>query len=164
MNNQVLGCRSLFKYNNCSTSVQLGNSMYVLCVTTSLGTGCVTVSMLAFDGPSQRSAYTSNLPTCPFDKQAPKKLKLVSCLFRDGPSKRWARRFPPTSATRRGTRTASASSPTRRHPEWRRIYNPHLGLINAPPPYFCFSSKRPFSLLIYYQKGQKYTNFWPRPD
>ena len=42
------------------------------------------------------------------------------------------------------------------------IYNRHLGLINAPP-YLCFSSKRPFSLLIYYQKGQTYTQFWPRP-
>ena len=37
------------------------------------------------------------------------------------------------------------------------IYNPHLGLINTSPPYLCFSSKRPFSLFIYYQKGQKYT-------
>ena len=41
------------------------------------------------------------------------------------------------------------------------IYNLHLGLINAPP-YFVFSSKRPFSLFIYYQTGQKYTNLWPR--
>ena len=42
------------------------------------------------------------------------------------------------------------------------IYNRHLGLINAPPPYLLFSSKRPFSLLIYYQKGQTYTKLWPR--
>ena len=33
--------------------------------------------------------------------------------------------------------------------------NPHLGLIHAP--YFLFPSKRPFSLFIYYPKGQKYT-------
>ena len=38
-------------------------------------------------------------------------------------------------------------------------YNPHLGLINAPPPYCLFSSKRPFSLSIYYQKGQNYINY-----
>ena len=31
--------------------------------------------------------------------------------------------------------------------------NPHLGLINAPPLIVVFSSKRPFSLFIYYQKG-----------
>ena len=36
------------------------------------------------------------------------------------------------------------------------ICNRHLGLINAPPLIY-FSSKRPFSLLIYYQKGQTYT-------
>ena len=35
--------------------------------------------------------------------------------------------------------------------------NPHLGLINASPPLLLFSSKRPFSLYIYYQQGQKYT-------
>ena len=33
--------------------------------------------------------------------------------------------------------------------------NPHLGLINAPPPYLFSPSKRPFSLFIYYQKGRK---------
>ena len=32
------------------------------------------------------------------------------------------------------------------------IYNRHLGLINAPPPYLCFSSKRPFSLLFLLSK------------
>ena len=42
------------------------------------------------------------------------------------------------------------------------IYNPHLGLINGPPPLFVFPSKRPFSLFIYYQKGQTSTKFWPR--
>ena len=42
-------------------------------------------------------------------------------------------------------------------------YNPHLGLINAPPPYLFVSSKRPLSLFIYYQKGKTYTEFWPRP-
>ena len=31
------------------------------------------------------------------------------------------------------------------------------------PTYLCFSSKRPFSLLIYYQTGQIYTKLWPRP-
>ena len=31
-----------------------------------------------------------------------------------------------------------------------------------PPPYFCCSSKRPFSLFIYYQQGQTYTQLWPR--
>ena len=40
--------------------------------------------------------------------------------------------------------------------------NPHLGLINAPTPYFVFPSKRPFSLFIYYQTYQTYTKFWPR--
>ena len=44
----------------------------------------------------------------------------------------------------------------------REIYNRHLGLIN-PPPLICFvSSKRPLSLLIYYQKGQTHTKLWPR--
>ena len=39
------------------------------------------------------------------------------------------------------------------------MYNRHLGLINAAPPLICcFSSKRPFKLFIYYQKGQTYTN------
>ena len=39
---------------------------------------------------------------------------------------------------------------------------PHLGLINAPP-LICFcSSKRPFSLFIYYQTGQTYIKLWPR--
>ena len=42
------------------------------------------------------------------------------------------------------------------------MYNPHLGLISAPPPYLLFSSKRPFSLFIYYQKGQTHTKLWPR--
>ena len=42
------------------------------------------------------------------------------------------------------------------------IYNPHLGLINAPPLICWFPSKRPLSLFIYYQKGQTSTNFWPR--
>ena len=41
------------------------------------------------------------------------------------------------------------------------IYNRHFGLINAPP-LISFSSKRPCSLLIYYQKGRKYTKLWPR--
>ena len=35
-----------------------------------------------------------------------------------------------------------------------KIYDLHLGLINAPP-YFASPSKRYFSLFIYYQKGQK---------
>ena len=30
------------------------------------------------------------------------------------------------------------------------------------PPLFLFSSKRPLSLLVYYQKGQTYTTLWPR--
>ena len=38
------------------------------------------------------------------------------------------------------------------------MYNRHLGLINAPPPYLLSSSKRPFSLFIYYQHGKTYTN------
>ena len=42
------------------------------------------------------------------------------------------------------------------------MYNPHLGSISAPPPYLLFSSKRPFSLFIYYQTDKKYTKFWPR--
>ena len=33
--------------------------------------------------------------------------------------------------------------------------NLHLGLISAPSPYFVFSSKRPFSLFIYYQNDQQ---------
>ena len=37
------------------------------------------------------------------------------------------------------------------------IYNPHLGLINAF--FLCFSSKRPLSLLIYYQTGHKHTKY-----
>ena len=37
---------------------------------------------------------------------------------------------------------------------YMNVYNRHLGLTNAPPPYLCFSSKRPFSLFIYYQNGQ----------
>ena len=41
-------------------------------------------------------------------------------------------------------------------------YNNLLGLIIAPPSYVCFSSKRPFSLCIYYQQGQTYTQFWPK--
>ena len=30
------------------------------------------------------------------------------------------------------------------------------------PPLFLFFPKRPFSLFIYYQKGQTYTKFLPR--
>ena len=88
---------------------------------------------------------------------------IYKCIYIDIERER-ERYYPPQAGVRAGGPLGRRDGLREEALRGRRLNISSPPWINKrPPPLFVFSSKRPFSLFIYYQKGQKSTKLWPRP-